>query len=54
MGTGQAAAHKRDEEDEDDDDEKEVPGAYNPAQFANLPVSSETKELFEYINRYKP
>jgi intraflagellar transport protein 46 len=42
------------EEEDDDDDEKEVPGAYNPTQFANLPVSSEIKELFEYINRYKP
>jgi intraflagellar transport protein 46 len=31
-----------------------VPGAYNPAQFANLPVSTEIRELFEYINRYKP
>ena len=42
------------DEDDDDDDEKEVPGSYNPAAFANLPVSSETKELFEYIQRYKP
>lgn len=42
------------DDDDDDDDEKEVPGAYNPAAFANLPVSSETKELFEYISRYKP
>lgn len=39
---------------DDDNDEKEVPGAYNPAQYANLPVSSEIKELFEYIQRYKP
>lgn len=31
-----------------------MPGAYNPAQFANLPVSSEIKDLFEYIQRYKP
>jgi hypothetical protein len=23
-------------------------------QYSNLPVSSEIKELFEYINRYKP
>lgn len=37
------------EDEEEDDDEKEVPGAYNPAQYANLPVSSEVKELFEYI-----
>jgi intraflagellar transport protein 46 len=44
----------KNDEDDDDDDEKEVPGAYNPAAFANLPVSSEIKELFEYIQRYKP
>ena len=43
-----------DDEEEDSGDEKEVPGAYNPAQYANLNVSSEVKELFEYITRYKP
>ncbi len=37
------------EDDEDDEDEKEVPGAYNPNQYANLPVSQELKEMFEYI-----
>jgi intraflagellar transport protein 46 len=31
-----------------------VPGAYNPLDFANLPVSAEVKELFEYIQRFKP
>ena len=42
------------EDDEDDDEEKEVPGAYNPAMYANLQVSQDVKEVFEYINRYKP
>lgn len=42
------------EDDDDDDEEKAVPGAYNPAEFANLQVSSEVKDLFEYIQRYKP
>lgn len=42
------------EDDEDDDEEKEVPGAYNPAMYANLQVSTDVKEVFEYINRYKP
>ena len=41
-------------EEEESEDEKEVPGAYNPAQYSNLPVSQEIKELFEYIQRYKP
>lgn len=40
---------KKDEDDEDDDDDKEVPGAYNPQEYANLQVSSEVKDLFEYI-----
>ena len=42
------------EEDDEDDEEKEVPGAYNPAQYANLQVSTDVREVFEYINRYKP
>ena len=50
----QMAQRAQQEEDEDDDDEKEVPGAYNPNQYANLPVSQEVKEMFEYIQRYKP
>ena len=31
-----------------------MPGAYNPALYANLPVSKEIQEVFEYITRYKP
>ena len=31
-----------------------MPGTYNPAQYANLQVSQDVKELFEYIQRYKP
>ncbi len=42
------------DEEEGDDEDKVVPGAYNPLQYANLPVSGEVKELFEYIQRYKP
>lgn len=40
--------------DLEDDGERQEPGAYDPAQFANLPVSAEIKEMFEYINRFKP
>ena len=58
-GAGQAQQQMQQQQprkgdDEDSDDEKEVPGAYNPAQYADLPVSPEVKELFEYIQRYKP
>ena len=42
------------EDDDDDDEEKMVDGAYNPLQYANLPVTGEIKELFEYITRFKP
>jgi intraflagellar transport protein 46 len=46
---------QNDEDDEEDEDGgKKVPGAYNPAEYAGLQVSSEVKELFEYIQRYKP
>lgn len=42
-----------DEEETDDDDEPGLPpeGAYDPADYANLPVSTEIKELFQYITR---
>ncbi|EDV25774.1 uncharacterized protein TRIADDRAFT_4027, partial [Trichoplax adhaerens] len=57
------------DEDDDDqsvssDDEKDQSndashhegqeGAYDPAEFANLPVNSEIKDLFQYITRYTP
>lgn len=31
-----------------------VSGAYNPADYENLNVDDEVKELFEYIGRYQP
>lgn len=45
-----------DEEDSDDDDDDDEPsrapeGAYDPADYTNLPVSTEIKELFQYITR---
>uniref|UniRef100_A0A3Q2E9G9 Intraflagellar transport protein 46 homolog n=1 Tax=Cyprinodon variegatus TaxID=28743 RepID=A0A3Q2E9G9_CYPVA len=45
-----------DEDDDDDDDEttEAVEGAYDPADYANLPVTTEIKELFQYITRYSP
>ncbi|KAK2899356.1 intraflagellar transport protein 46 homolog isoform X1 [Channa argus] len=43
------------EETEDDDEPAHAPeGAYDPADYANLPVSNEVKELFQYITRYTP
>lgn len=44
-----------DEDTEDDDEPGDVPeGAYDPADYTNLPVSSEIRELFQYITRYTP
>lgn len=49
------AGHPGGRDDEDDqEDDKEVPGTYNPAEYANLQVTQDVKDLFEYIQRYKP
>ncbi|KAM7376804.1 hypothetical protein PAMA_013535 [Pampus argenteus] len=46
---------EEDSDEEDTDDDGEAPeGAYDPADYANLPVSTEIKELFQYITRYTP
>lgn len=42
------------DDDDEGEDDKEIPGLYNPSDFSNLKVSSEVKDLFEYIIRYKP
>ncbi|XP_068096919.1 intraflagellar transport protein 46 homolog isoform X2 [Hyperolius riggenbachi] len=47
-----------DDEDDDDEDDEDENGTsnvgYDPADFSHLPVSSEIKELFQYITRYTP
>ncbi|XP_073512702.1 intraflagellar transport protein 46 homolog isoform X2 [Phyllobates terribilis] len=47
-----------DDDDDDEDDDDEENGAsnvgYDPADFEHLPVTSEIKELFQYITRYTP
>lgn len=58
------SASGEDDEDEehsdttsDEDDEQEQDGkmqGYNPMDYANLQVSDEIRELFQYIGRYKP
>uniref|UniRef100_A0A3B3I8Z9 Intraflagellar transport protein 46 homolog n=1 Tax=Oryzias latipes TaxID=8090 RepID=A0A3B3I8Z9_ORYLA len=40
--------------DEDEDDESSQALEYDPADYANLPVSTDIKELFQYITRYTP
>ena len=45
-----------DEEEEDAAGESydNIEGAYNPKDYASLNVSSEVRDLFQYIDRYKP
>nr|XP_061811019.1 intraflagellar transport protein 46 homolog isoform X2 [Nerophis lumbriciformis] len=43
-----------DSEDDDDESTKDPEGMYDPADYDNLPVSTEIKELFQYIVRYCP
>ncbi|XP_070202233.1 intraflagellar transport protein 46 homolog isoform X1 [Littorina saxatilis] len=42
------------DDDDDDDEHPQVEGAYDPAEFENLSVTAEIKELFQYITRYTP
>lgn len=67
--TSQRGFSENDDDDDDDDDDSpetdsdedddEVHGAplegvYDPADYEHLPVSSEMKDLFQYISRYTP
>ncbi|CAE7483026.1 unnamed protein product, partial [Symbiodinium microadriaticum] len=55
---------EEDEDDEDDDDEEgeggaeesyeHIEGAYNPKDYQHLNVAAEVRDLFQYIERYKP
>lgn len=51
---------EEDDYDEDDDDDDEdvntqpIEGMYDPAEFADLDVAQDVKELFDYIVRYVP
>ncbi|KAF8773092.1 intraflagellar transport protein 46 homolog isoform X2 [Argiope bruennichi] len=51
-------SEEEDEEEEDEEDDEDqgiqIEGAYDPADFEHLQVSSEMKELFQYITRYTP
>ncbi|XP_074833022.1 intraflagellar transport protein 46 homolog isoform X1 [Carettochelys insculpta] len=55
-GEDEDDSSETDSDDDDDEDEHGAPleGAYNPADYEYLPVSTEIKELFQYIRRYAP
>jgi len=42
------------DDEEDGGGDVKLPGQYHPEDYMNLEVSSEVKELFQYIDRYKP
>jgi len=42
------------ENDDDEDEERHEVAMYNPEEFADLAVSSEVKDLFDWITHYKP
>lgn len=51
----QQTANKQSQDEGDDEDAGQaVKNAYNPADYVGLQVSQEIKELFQYIQRYKP
>ena len=51
---GQTGPKAPQEEGEDEEQVQNIKNAYNPADYASLQVSQEIKELFQYIQRYKP
>ena len=53
--------HSEEDEDEDEDEGDageesydNIEGAYNPTDYESLNVSAEVRDLFQYIDRYKP
>lgn len=52
--TGNYGAGNFGESDSEEEPDTIFQGGYNPADYANLQVSAEIKELFQYIQRYKP
>ncbi|XP_023202040.1 intraflagellar transport protein 46 homolog [Xiphophorus maculatus] len=43
-----------DEDDDDDEPTETLEGVYDPADYSNLPVTTEIRELFQYITQYSP
>lgn len=57
-GARKESSHDDEESEEDDGDVEEsydnLEGAYNARDFQQLNVSVEVRDLFQYIERYKP
>jgi intraflagellar transport protein 46 len=62
----ESSSEEEDEEEEEDEDEEEegggeadesyehIEGAYNSKDYQHLNVAAEVRDLFQYIERYKP
>uniref|UniRef100_A0A096LRA2 Intraflagellar transport protein 46 homolog n=1 Tax=Poecilia formosa TaxID=48698 RepID=A0A096LRA2_POEFO len=53
-GPGLTDEDESDEDDDDDEPTETLDGVYDPADYSNLPVTTEIRELFQYITRYSP
>ena len=49
-----AAGADEDGADQGEESYENIEGAYNPREYDGLQVSAEVKDLFQYIDRYKP
>jgi len=50
----QSSSDDEDDEDGGDESYENLEGAYNPKDYAHLNVTADTRDLFQYIDRYKP
>ena len=59
---GESSSGEDDDDDEEEEDDEDagaesydnLEGAYNPKDYLHLDVSADTRDLFGYIDRYKP
>ncbi len=48
------SSESSDEDGEQDESYENLEGAYNPKDYVSLNVSAEVRDLFDYIDRFKP
>ena len=48
------ASSEGDNDNDADESYDNLEGAYNPKDFSHLNVTAEVRDLFQYIERYKP
>lgn len=52
--TGESESEGNESADDSRDNFNEIQGGYDPAAYRDLPVSSEIRDIFKYIERYQP